>query len=464
MDGGTTVPVDPHGARTVPWRQRGRHGDRADRMLGEVTVSLPPRIGDFSAALPPALAAQCDLALAAVGRLDAVHGEHLASLSALLLRAESVASSKIERVEASIEDFARAAHGTRSNASAMSMVASTRALAVLIDSTGGPGRAITLDDLLEAHRILMADDPEERAYAGALRDDQNWIGGSDHSPRDALYVAPPAETVEGYLVDLLEFVNRDDVPVLAQAAIAHAQFESIHPFGDGNGRIGRALVNAILRRRGATTTVVVPLATALVAKREAYFELLTAYRVGDAGPIIVAFARAASSAARESSVTGRRLAELPEAWRERHRAATGRYPRSGSASSRILELLLDDPFFTVEELERTIGSSASSTSDAVKRLAEMGVLRGLTNRTRNQVWCAGDVVDELEDLGSRVASATASDPVWRRLQAEVVAGLLRHEEERSRRVPRPTRLPEAVALALERALREGRVDQNKNVF
>ncbi|WP_278255714.1 Fic family protein [Nocardioides convexus] len=427
-------------------------------------MSLPPRIGDFSAALPASLAARCDAAMAAIGRLDAAHGKHLASLSALLLRAESVASSKIERVEASVEDFARAAHGTRSNASAISMVASTRALTVLIDATGGSGRSIALGDILEAHRILMADDPDERPYAGALRDDQNWIGGSDHSPRGALYVPPPAETVEGYLADLLELANRDDVPVLAQAAVVHAQFESIHPFGDGNGRIGRALVNAILRRRGATTSVVVPVATALVAKREAYFDLLTAYRRGDAGPIIVAFALAATSAARESATTGRRLADLPAAWRERHRAATGRYPRAGSATSRVLERLLDDPFFSVEEMERAIGSSGSSTSDAVRRLAGLGILRGLTSRTRNQVWCAGDIIDELEDLGVRVASATAADPVWRRLQAEVVAGLLRHEGEESGRGPRPTRLPEAVSRVVDGTPPEGRVDQNKNVF
>ena len=99
----------------------------------------------------------------------------------------------------------------------------------------------------------MQDDPGEVRYAGRIRDMQNWIGGSDYSPRDALYVPPPPETVEGYLDDLIRFANRNDLPVLSQAAVAHAQFESVHPFTDGNGRIGRALINAILRRRGATT-------------------------------------------------------------------------------------------------------------------------------------------------------------------------------------------------------------------
>jgi Fic family protein len=89
------------------------------------------------------------------------------------------------------------------------------------------------------------------------------------------------ETVAGYLDDLITFANRTDIPVLAQVAIVHAQFESIHPFTDGNGRIGRALINTVLRRRGATGRVVVPLASALVARRDEYFDHLGAHRWAD---------------------------------------------------------------------------------------------------------------------------------------------------------------------------------------
>jgi Fic family protein len=148
------------------------------------------------------------------------------------------------------------------------MVAATTALEALLTDTDHRGR-IEADALLAAQAALVADDPSERLYAGRWRDMQNWIGGSDYSPRSALYVPPPPETVTAYMNDLLVFANRDDLPVLAQAAVAHAQFESIHPFTDGNGRIGRALINAILRRRRATSRVVVPLAS-LVAHRDRY--------------------------------------------------------------------------------------------------------------------------------------------------------------------------------------------------
>ncbi|MFC5730139.1 MULTISPECIES: Fic family protein [Nocardioides] len=424
-----SVEIAPHGEEVVAWRQRGRGGDRADRTLREITVSLPPRIGDCQPGTPPFVAHRSDSALNAIARVDSAHGAHLAGLSALLLRAESVASSKIENVEATLDDYARARHGNKSNDSAVSMVAATRALAALISSVDG-GCDITLDNILAAHHVLMENDPSERTHAGRLRSEQNWIGGSDYSPRGADYVPPPHEAVPAYIEDLLEFANRDDVPVMLQAALVHAQFESIHPFTDGNGRIGRALINTVFRRRGITTSVAIPLASALVAKRESYFDMLAAYRAGDAGPILLGLSRAAQTAAREADVSARRLAEMPEEWVRQHQKATGRAPRAKSASAKVLDRLLTEPFFTTEEMEESIGSSRTSTSDAIKVLQEAGILRPLTpNRKRNQVWAAVAVVDELEDLGLRVASETNNDPAWRDLQIRVVEELRRRDQE-----------------------------------
>ncbi len=163
----------------------------------------------------------------------------------LLLRTESVASSKIEAVEASADDYARALHGIRSNSSAVSMAAATTALDSMITGVARGGD-VELAAVTAAHLVLMRDDPAEARYAGRLRDMQKWIGGSAYSPRTAIYVPPPPEMVPTYMADLIAFVNRDDLPALAQAALAHAQFESIHPFTDGNGRIGRALINTVL--------------------------------------------------------------------------------------------------------------------------------------------------------------------------------------------------------------------------
>ena len=393
------VEVPAHVHQIEAWPQTVRGGSVDDRTFSELRVSLPPLVARLAPSVPGHLSATMEQALREIAALDDQHGAHLGSLSTLLLRAESVASSKIEHVEASIDDYARAMHGIRANSSATSMVASTRALDDLIGSVEGGEPPITRDNILQAHRILMADDPVERRYAGKVRDMQNWIGGSDHSPRGALYVPPPPRTVDGYLTDLLEFANRQDVNVLAQAAIAHAQFESIHPFTDGNGRIGRALVNTILRRRGTTRRVVVPLASALVARREDYFGTLSAYRSGNAGPIIAAFSAASLIASSEARVTAERLAVLPEQWRDQ----AGR-PRAGSAAAKLLSRLLEEPVFSAEDAEARIGGATSSVYAAIARLHEAEIIRPLTNRTRNQIWVAAALADELDDLGVRIAA------------------------------------------------------------
>jgi Fic family protein len=341
-----------------------------------------------------------EAAMREITALDVGHGERLEPLGRLLLRTESVASSKIENIHAGVEDYALALHGSRANESARSMVAATVALEAMIDDVGLRG-VIDGAMLSRAQRALMQDDPSEHRYAGRLRDVQNWIGGSDHSPRGALFVPPPPDRVDDLMADLMAFVNRDDMPALAQAALGHAQFESIHPFTDGNGRIGRALVNAVLRRRGATAHVVVPLASSLVAHRDRYFDSLTAYRRGDPAPIIAGFARATRIAATESRTTSVRLGEIADEMR----SAVGRV-RSGGATDALLRALPLDPVVTIDDAIDITGASRSVVYETIERLAEAGVLRPLMARKRNQVWGAVAVLDELEDLGRRIETAS----------------------------------------------------------
>jgi Fic family protein len=385
---------------TRAWQQSVRGGTRADRTLREITVSLPPFIADRDVPLDAALATEVESAVREVVALDTSSaGQILDALGVLLLRTESVASSKIERVEASLEDYARALHGQKTNPSAVSMVAATKALTLMVDDVGRTLR-IDLDTIRAAHAALMAEEPSERYYAGRVRAMQNWIGGSDHSPREALYLPPPPETVPAYMDDLLQFANRADLPALVQAAVAHAQFESIHPFTDGNGRIGRALINSILRRRQITTRVVVPVASALVAHRDRYFDLLTAYRDGDLGSLISSFATSTRIAAHESIRTATRLAEIPDEWEELLTPT-----RRGSASTTLITYLLDRPILTTENAHALLGGSATAAYSAIDRLHAAGILRPLTDRKRDQVWGAAQVLDELDDLSLRIARA-----------------------------------------------------------
>jgi Fic family protein len=373
-------------------------------MLGEVTVALPPMISGLQLPLDSELAARLEDAMGQIAELEATRAPVLEPLALLLLRTESVASSKIEAVEAGLDDYARALHGARANSSAVSMVAATSALDRLISHVA-PGGQIRRDAMLSAHAVLMADDRAESHYGGRIRDVQNWIGGSDHSPLGAIYVPPPPQLVDGYIEDLLTFANRDDLPALAQAAITHAQFEAIHPFTDGNGRIGRALINAVLRRRGATGRVVVPLASALVAHRDRYFALLTMYGHGQVRPLLSEFAAAAVICSREALTSAARLEAIPQQWREQLGSV-----RRGSATAALLDLLPSRPVLSSDDVVQAVGASSSAVSVALNRLHDAGVLRPLTNRKRDQVWGAVAILDELETLNVRIAAAARGIP------------------------------------------------------
>lgn len=392
-----------HGVETLPWQQKARSGTREDRMMRSVDATIPPFIAslDYTPSLEEMVTSE--QALLTVAQADTDAEGHSAALSRFMVRSESAASSKIERINASARDYAKAIAGNKGNTSATSMVAASRALHELITTVGETGR-FELEHLLSAHRALMINDPEESNYAGKLRDMQNWIGGSNHSPRGALHIPPAPERVTELMSDLISYLNRDDVPALVQASIGHAQFESIHTFTDGNGRIGRALVSAVLRRRGVTRNAVVPLASGLLARRDDYFDALGAYRLGDPAPLILLFAQSARVAAAASRETIAKIKAMPNEWREEIR------PRKGSAADRLIDVFYDHPVMTAQEIEAAVGDIATSaTYLAIDKLAEAGFIEEITGRKKDRVWAAAEVMAELDDLDRRIQHAMYTD-------------------------------------------------------
>ena len=384
--------------KNVPWRQLVRAGSKEDRMVRSVKVCIPAEIANRAFSLDSQAISQSESAISAISYLDNTQGEILKSLDQLLIRTESVASSKIENLSATPEEYARALYGNNSNSSAVAMVAGTRALTSLIASVDS-GKMITESAIKDAHRTLMKDVPREQESAGKYRRVQNWIDGSDHSPLGAIFVPPPPGNVESLMKDLLIFANRNDVPALAQATITHAQFETIHPFADGNGRIGRALVNAILRRKRVTTRVVVPIASFLVADRKAYFDDLNKYRDGYMESLLTRFASAANIASVEAGRTATTLSESPASWRKK----LGKV-RSGGSTAQLLDLLISNPVFSADELVGVIGKNSTSIYNAISRLHSVGILTPLSDRKRNQIWGVTDVLNELEELDHRIAT------------------------------------------------------------
>lgn len=379
-----------------PWKQKSRAGSREDRTLSEIEVCVPPVIGNLRMSLDQELLAVLDDAAREVTALEASSAGTLKALGALLLRTESVASSKIENIEASIDDYARAVYGSKQNESALAMVAGTRGIEKFMGEVEKDSR-VTQSSLKLAQQHVVATDEKEKLSAGKYREVQNWIDGSDYSPRGAIFIPPPPELVPVLMDDLERFVNRSDLNIVFQATVSHAQFETIHPFTDGNGRVGRALINGIFRQRGLTHNIVIPLASSIVANKERYFSQLTAYRVGDPYPLIREFALGTKVAAQEAKDSAQKLLEIPELWRSKISRL-----RKGSATDLILTSLLSAPVVTAEDLILKNGFAVNSVYSALERLLEAEVIRPLTKRKRNQVWGASAVLDELDDLSLRI--------------------------------------------------------------
>lgn len=178
-----------HRTETRAWTPRQRQGSRADRTLKSIDVAIPPRIAAFDYQAAGAVARAHEDAVIAVARLEAGFGEHLAPLADFLLRSESVASSKIEHIDAGWRSFGRAIAGGKASDDARSQLAAVRTLTALV-RTAESG-AVSLTAILDAHRLLMQPDYYAARDSGQLRDVQNWIGGSDFTPLDALFIPPP---------------------------------------------------------------------------------------------------------------------------------------------------------------------------------------------------------------------------------------------------------------------------------
>lgn len=392
-----------HRTTTRPWRSSGRP-PRADRMVRSVRCSLPPRIADRTWTPSSGTADLVSRVAERLADLDRRLGDRTATFDLLLARTEAVSSSRIEDEHATLDDYARALVGIRANGSATAMVGATAALRAMIDDAGQVG--ITERSVLDAHAVLMRDDPVDGPVAGRWRQVQNWIGGGA-SPRDAAYVPPPADDVPDAMDDLFAFLERDDLDPVVQAAIAHAQFESVHPFTDGNGRIGRALVNAVLRRRGLTSSLVVPVAAALVADRAGYFAELVRYRDGHVDGVVRLVAAAIGTVCDEVEYAALRLDELEQDHAAVHHSGPG---SRVAHDSTVLRVLLADPVLTEAAITAALPPDLPWTDAVIDELVDAGVLRPVTERRRDRAWVASDVLAELDALAERIRAAAVPTP------------------------------------------------------
>ncbi len=382
-----TWPADPHLHAPVKYRRACRY-----------QAFVPTLLADLDLSIPADVAGVVSEAEQAVRELNAVAYPALAPLARLLLRTESIASSKVEGLQMGVRDLARAEarmeRGGRKSGTALEVLANIAAMetAVAEAATATP---FGEQDLLKIHQRLMEQGVGGR-IAGYFRTTQNWIGGNDYNPCGADFVPPPPEELPRLLADLYEAINDKLLPPLVQASLVHAQFETIHPFDDGNGRTGRALVHVILRRRGTAPDYVPPISVVLAAARERYIAGLMRFRSDGVIGWIDQFAAATASSAYLARQYLDGIRELTTGWRERLAAASN--PRPDAAAWTVIDMLPGYPIITAPVAATATGRSRGPIYDALSQLEEAGILLPLSTSQRNRSWEAAGLLELLEGL------------------------------------------------------------------
>ncbi len=385
---------------------------RAERRSCEYDAFVPDLLVDRAFRLDGEVAADVADAEAAIVRFD-TRGAALTDTEALariLLRTESVASSRIEGLQIGPRrlmkaEAARQIGEAPGDVTAEEVLGNIDAVRMALD-VAERSDPITTDTLVEIHRTLL-EGTRLHAHAGRIRDVQNWIGGNIYNPCAAAYVPPPPERVRVLLDDLAEFCNSDMLPAVAQAAIVHAQFETIHPFADGNGRAGRALIHLVLRRRGLCTYVQPPVSLVLASRAGEYINGLNGFRY--AGPPDGAeahagfnawagtFAVACARSVQDAIAFEERCREIEETWRSRVGSI-----RAGSSADLLLRMLPGTPIVSVKSAVSAIGRSKAQVNAAVRKLEASGVLKQVTVGRRNRAFEAADVIDAFATLEQRL--------------------------------------------------------------
>jgi Fic family protein len=359
-------------------------GGRRNRIPFKYKAYVPDRIGELDPPLSASAAriiAEADQAVAALNRdMPAVAG--LEALARQLLRQESVASSRIEGLVMSHRRLARAAFepdDDRVDSSARAILNNIKAMEQAVNVTALLPQ-LAREHVVEIHRTLMT--ATTRAHiAGVVRTSQNWIGGNNHNPRGAEFIPPPESDVERLLDDLCAFLNRDDLPATLQAAVGHAQFETIHPFADGNGRVGRCLIHVVFRRAKLAPRYVPPISLVLASQGDDYVRGLTAYREEHLEDWCLDFASTVIEATREARRLASDIGELQHRWR-----AQAGQPRRDSATARLIDALPGQPIVDVATAARATGASEEAARRAVNALETAGVLKQVTVGRRNRAW------------------------------------------------------------------------------
>lgn len=302
----------------------------------------------------------------------------------MYVRKEAVLSSQIEGTQSSLQDLLAAeAHilGEGRPRDVDEVVNYVRAMNHGLARLAKLPVSVRL--IREIHTELMKGVRGSKLTPGELRRSQNWIGPGGCTLAEATFVPPPPSEVPEALGALEKFLhNGEDIPLLIKIGLAHAQFETIHPFLDGNGRVGRLLITFLLCERGALHKPVLYLSHYLKRHRRAYYDHLQAVRErGDWESWLIFFLRGVAEVSVQAAETARKILQLREDHRKRITEHLGRAAGNGH---RVLERLYERPIMSVSDVRELLGTTFAGANQIVQRLVDLKILAEITGQARNR--------------------------------------------------------------------------------
>ncbi len=357
--------------------------------------AVPAEIAQLVPVPSAEAAAAADVAARELSRLDAELGGRVAAFAPVLLRSEAASSSQIENITASARAIFSAELGAKTSRNAEMITANTRAMTAAIELADD----VTADSIARMHEVLMTG--QSRHTPGRWRDEAVWIGTRSDSPIGAEFVAPHHSRIGALIEDMTAFARRTDIAPLVQVAVAHAQFETIHPFTDGNGRTGRALAQSLLRHRRVTLNVAVPVSAGLLADVEGYHRALTAYREGDVSPIVSAFADAAMRAVGNTRQLVGELDEIRLGWDRRLTV------RRSSNAWKLLDVVVRRPVLTSAAAAAELGVQQPNIYPPLTALVDAGILKSKAEHGLGPFWRSDEVLAAIDRFAQRAGRREA---------------------------------------------------------
>ncbi len=348
---------------------------------------VPVPLSERRFALPEASVRATELTLSELRLMEQRMVPAAEPIGRLLLRSEGIASSAIEGLAVPLEELLTTEATGEGPAAASWVAGNLAAITAALEDTDLP---VESDTLHRWHRQLMGYSGLDSQLHGAWRPTPGWIG--DTSPLDAVYVPPLPDRVPALIDDLIEFANRTDLDPITQAAVVHAQFETIHPYGDGNGRIGRMLVGWVLARRGAVDRYPPPVSVTILRDPGGYLSGLFEFRQGDAIRWIDWFAERTSAAAIAAGDLYELVDDLTRRWQRILSDI-----RADSTAHRIVQHLPTYPVISTARVAAECQVSRRAALTGLELLETKGILTEFTPTRRGRGrptrwWIASDLV------------------------------------------------------------------------